>query len=232
MIILDKNIYLDLTLTVTFEENDLKKILNYIIVTFVISVIIVLLHSLAEKISFHYPKTDGRAIVSVTILILYSLFEVSTDKSEDISTKKKILIILTTFLLIDESVSLKNILHFWLVGIYEESLFRGLVFGFLDKYTDRVYAIWTSSVLFGLIHLINGKDLDSTVLQVTAAFFLGYALVQFYLLYNSLFLVIWIHTLINITNFTYPVSISLTFIVLFICQVFFAPEKELPEITE
>lgn len=65
-----------------------------------------------------------------------------------------------------------------LVGLTEEILFRGLVFGALRR-TGARGAVAVSAALFGLLHMLNiaaGAGVLATVLQVLYAFALGCAM--------------------------------------------------------
>ncbi len=63
-----------------------------------------------------------------------------------------------------------------LVGVYEEVLFRGIVFYGFDKKFGKLVAVLASSVLFGAMHYVNwvtGQELASTHHQVIHAAGMG-----------------------------------------------------------
>lgn len=71
---------------------------------------------------------------------------------------------------------LKLVLFVALVGIFEEVLFRGIVFHGLELRTGPVLALFISSFLFGSMHYVNwisGQNLADTHAQVLHAGFSG-----------------------------------------------------------
>lgn len=77
--------------------------------------------------------------------------------------------------------SLCYIISMCCVGFLEEIIFRGLLFRAMEK--DNLHsAIIVSALTFGLGHIVNvfngsGKDLMSSVIQMTFAVFVGFVLV-------------------------------------------------------
>ncbi|MCF6273504.1 MAG: CPBP family intramembrane metalloprotease [Rhodobacteraceae bacterium] len=83
-----------------------------------------------------------------------------------------------------------------LIGVFEESLFRGIVFiGWNKKYGPFV-ALLASSLVFGVFHFINwatGQPFGETFWQVVHAFFLGIMYAALWLRIGSIYPVIFLH---------------------------------------
>jgi Predicted protease of the Abi (CAAX) family len=78
------------------------------------------------------------------------------------------------------------------VGFNEEIYFRGLAFKIMEEKGRKKAIIW-SSVIFGVLHLINalnGKDVLQLVLQMTFAFLVGFVLAEIVSISKSLWIVI------------------------------------------
>ncbi|WP_311406699.1 CPBP family intramembrane glutamic endopeptidase [Liquorilactobacillus uvarum] len=91
-----------------------------------------------------------------------------------------------------------------LVGCFEELLFRGMLLrSLLIKWRGLKHgpllALFVSSVVFGLIHLINlmHQSLPATFYQVEFAFSVGMLLGGIYLRSHNIFLCIFLHALID-----------------------------------
>jgi membrane protease YdiL (CAAX protease family) len=80
---------------------------------------------------------------------------------------------------------------FLLVALFEEGLFRGIIFRLLERLTGSWIAILLSALFFGLVHLMNpGATLFSALaIALEAGIMLGAA----YMLTRSLWLAIGIH---------------------------------------
>jgi membrane protease YdiL (CAAX protease family) len=93
-------------------------------------------------------------------------------------------------------------------GLFEEVLFRGLVLKILlikSGYTKKgiINAILISSVLFGLVHIINilaGADILPTLSQIVSATALGFFFAILYLRKRLLLLPIFFHGLTNLST--------------------------------
>ncbi len=87
-----------------------------------------------------------------------------------------------------------------LVGLFEETLFRGVVFHGLRTAHSLWFAILASSLLFGLFHLVNlaiGQDWHITLFQVVNAGALGVFFCAIVLQSNSLWPAIVLHAVWN-----------------------------------
>ena len=86
-----------------------------------------------------------------------------------------------------------------LIGIAEELSFRGLIFGILVKNTkDKIILpLFTSSILFGLIHLVNlhHQPLVNTLIQALSAIAFGLFAATVYLKTNNLIFAILLHAM-------------------------------------
>ncbi|WP_237739184.1 CPBP family intramembrane glutamic endopeptidase [Bacillus xiamenensis] len=106
----------------------------------------------------------------------------------------------------DLSVSSFLALCFFMVcvGIFEEVIFRGILFQYL-KQINLSTAIWGSAVLFGFGHaanLLSGKSITLTIAQIVFAFLFGFVAAEIVALTNSLqWVIIW-HALHNIVDQT------------------------------
>ena len=86
------------------------------------------------------------------------------------------------------------------VGIFEETLFRGVVFHGLRARHGLWTALFASSLLFGAFHAVNlaiGQDLLFTLLQILNAFALGLFFAALVLQSNSLWPAIVLHAIWN-----------------------------------
>ena len=78
------------------------------------------------------------------------------------------------------------------VGFLEEIIFRGFLFVGMTKKNVKS-AIIVSSVTFGIGHivnLLNGQDIQETLIQIVFAIAVGFTLVTLFIRVNVLFLVL------------------------------------------
>lgn len=90
------------------------------------------------------------------------------------------------------------------IGFNEEIYFRGLALRFLMK-KGRKKAIIASSIIFGVLHLINalnGKDILYLILQMLFAFLVGFLLAEIVSITKSLWLVIIWHAVHDFISFS------------------------------
>ncbi|RZI49579.1 CPBP family intramembrane glutamic endopeptidase [Lactococcus kimchii] len=92
-----------------------------------------------------------------------------------------------------------------LIGAAEELSFRGLIFGLLVKRAKNragfILALFSSSILFGLIHLLNlrHQPLPNTIIQVLAVIPVGLVLAAIYVKTNNLLFAILLHAMNDFT---------------------------------
>ncbi|MEB2271235.1 CPBP family intramembrane metalloprotease [Bacillus safensis] len=101
------------------------------------------------------------------------------------------------------------------VGIFEEGIFRGILFQYLKK-INLSTAIWGSAILFGLGHsanLLSGKSLTLTVAQILFAFLFGFVAAEIVAITNSLqWVIIWhaVHNIVDqMTNGQTPMELQM-----------------------
>ncbi|MGG0029583.1 CPBP family intramembrane glutamic endopeptidase [Bacillus safensis subsp. osmophilus] len=101
------------------------------------------------------------------------------------------------------------------VGIFEEGIFRGILFQYLKR-INLSTAIWGSAVLFALGHaanLLSGKSLILTVAQIIFAFLFGLVAAEIVALTNSLqWVIIWhaVHNIVDqMTNGQTPMELQM-----------------------
>ena len=111
------------------------------------------------------------------------------------------IVLLTSARAPQHAVMLALIICFnFLVGLFEETLFRGIVFHGLRTRHSLWVAILFSSLLFGLFHLVNlaiGQNFQITVFQVVNATALGIFFCAIYLQSGSLWPPIVLHAIWN-----------------------------------
>ncbi|WP_458110116.1 CPBP family intramembrane glutamic endopeptidase [Bacillus zhangzhouensis] len=116
----------------------------------------------------------------------------------------------------DLSLSSFTALCFFMVcvGIFEEGIFRGILFQYLKRINLNT-AIWGSAVLFSLGHaanLLSGKSLTLTVAQIIFAFLFGFV-AQIVALTGSLqWVIIWhaVHNIVDqMTNGQTPMAMQM-----------------------
>ncbi len=110
-----------------------------------------------------------------------------------------------------------------LAAVAEECFFRGFVFTALQK-RGKFPAAILSSLPFALLHLVNlaNGPVGYTLLQVAAAFCVGFALCGLLWRTKKLWLCILCHLLINLTGgeTLSPLGVSLTILCIFLYAVF------------
>jgi len=87
-----------------------------------------------------------------------------------------------------------------LAGITEEFLCRGILFKvILDKYNNMVKAVFISSAVFGVVHLLNlfYQPVLSTVMQVVYAFSFGTLFAAIYVRCGNIWAVVLLHGFFN-----------------------------------
>lgn len=87
-----------------------------------------------------------------------------------------------------------------LIGISEELLFRGFLFGALREKHRLITAILISSLAFGMLHLVNaasGQSVEQTLFQIISATALGLLFCALVLQCNSLWPAVLLHMLWN-----------------------------------
>ena len=108
-----------------------------------------------------------------------------------------------------------------MIGFNEETYFRGLVLHFLQNKSTR-WAIWGSSVIFGLLHaanLLGGKDVLYTVLQILFAFLVGLVLAELLVQTGSLWVLIVWHAAHDFISYITPEVLDAGALVLLGAQV-------------
>ena len=108
-----------------------------------------------------------------------------------------------------------------MIGFNEETYFRGLVLHFLQNKSTR-WAIWGSSVIFGLLHsanLLGGKDVLYTVLQILFAFLVGLVLAELLVQTGSLWVLIVWHAAHDFISYITPEVLDTGALVLLGVQV-------------
>lgn len=97
-------------------------------------------------------------------------------------------------------IIIKLFLFCIMVGIFEETLFRGTLFHGLSRHLSPFWAMILSSVLFGLFHMQNimvGQEIGATMFQSLNAFALGIVFCAVMLQTNSIWWAIALHTVWN-----------------------------------
>lgn len=91
-----------------------------------------------------------------------------------------------------------------MVGIFEETLFRGTLFHGLSRHLSPFWAMMASSVLFGVFHMQNlmvGQDFAATMLQSVNAFALGVVFCAIMLQTNTILWAVALHAIWNTALF-------------------------------
>lgn len=85
------------------------------------------------------------------------------------------------------------------VGIMEELIFRSLLCRSIEQISDKNRAIVISSVIFGVLHLLNigNSSLEYVLMQVLYAFAMGIAFSVVFYRTKSILICIIIHTIID-----------------------------------
>ncbi|MDR0459475.1 MAG: CPBP family intramembrane metalloprotease [Coriobacteriales bacterium] len=108
------------------------------------------------------------------------------------------------------------ILSAFFTGFFEETLVRGLVLGILNRrFGDNkggiVISAIVSSLLFGAAHLLNiltGSAVIETLVQVVYATMIGVFFAALYLRTNNLWVLIFLHALIDLASFLFLVIVT------------------------
>lgn len=96
-----------------------------------------------------------------------------------------------------------------LVGVFEEFLFRGLILNVLlekmgSHWKGKILSIVISSVLFGLIHLLNLFEnpnmINATIAQIFYATFIGVFLGALYVRVGNLWVVVIYHAIVDLAG--------------------------------
>ncbi len=98
---------------------------------------------------------------------------------------------------------IKNMIFYALVAFNEELIFRVTISSELIKYNSKIKTIIYSSLIFGLIHLVNISSLSSipyVLLQVLYSFGLGLILSLVYTYSNNFIYIVIIHFLFDFIN--------------------------------
>ena len=101
-----------------------------------------------------------------------------------------------------------GILYAFTIGFFEESILRGLISNSFARkhahnFTGVIKSIVYTNLIFGSLHMINiiqGVKLQSAILQSVAAFFIGCFLTIIYFRGGNLFVLIFIHTIIDMSG--------------------------------
>jgi membrane protease YdiL (CAAX protease family) len=67
----------------------------------------------------------------------------------------------------DYSVALPIIGTIFLTVVFEEAVFRGIIFRLLEQYAGAVKALVVQALLFGVLHLFNDGPSELTLISVT-----------------------------------------------------------------
>lgn len=108
-----------------------------------------------------------------------------------------------------ENGSIKNIPIFIIVivitsfstAMSEELFFRGLLLGYLEKYTNTYWGLIISSILFSIVHTMNGDFDLKNIIQINVGIFIAglcYGLLAIY--YKTIWSSIVIHFMFDITQ--------------------------------
>lgn len=96
------------------------------------------------------------------------------------------------------------------IGVFEEFLFRGLLLNVIlekmqrHRFGDQMAAVLISSVLFGLVHLLNlfsmPQMINATIDQVCYSTFIGIFLGVLYLRTHNIWVVVFYHAIYDIAS--------------------------------
>ena len=97
-----------------------------------------------------------------------------------------------------------------LIGVFEEFLFRGLLLNILlekmqrHRFKDKMAAVLISSILFGLVHLLNlfsmPQMVNATIDQVCYSIFIGIFLGVLYLRTHNIWVVVFYHAIYDMAS--------------------------------
>lgn len=169
-----------------------------------------------------------RIICSIYLFIYLKRKQVIAINNERL-TKKVFLLLpfilaiinnLILLLFVDEislNFSLKNVvsevIFFTGVAMLEEIVFRGVIFNYYNKkyknYKQPLTAIIISSILFGLVHLLNifHSNLSLSLMQVGYSFLMGLLFAFIYAYTNNIILCGIVHFMYNFCNETLFLSL-------------------------
>ncbi len=104
-----------------------------------------------------------------------------------------------------------NVLLFFVAPLVEEIAFRGVILEQVARRSNTVTGVIVSSLLFGLVHLMNGQlDLLSTTQLVVSGFLMGTLLSLAYLWAHSIWANFTLHATYNLILTLIPVQASLS----------------------
>ena len=93
----------------------------------------------------------------------------------------------------------------FLIGLAEESFFRGIIANLLwDKHAKDPAGVWTATIysglLFGMMHVINinGSNISGVLVQMTAVIAMGMALTAIYYRTKNIWVVIFLHAFLDL----------------------------------
>ncbi len=171
------------------------------------------------KIQLHFPTYVAMSLFTVVSIILWYLFlkkdlPITYTISNTQTLRQSLLLVIlpitalsyfasTGFNSLSSGVLLYMLISSLAVGIYEEFLFRGIVFGSLLKSNiTPKRAVLYSAILFSLFHLVVAKDYAAVdiALKLFNTFILGVILAYLYYAVGSIFYVIFIHTLWDLVS--------------------------------
>ncbi|GEQ06628.1 CPBP family intramembrane metalloprotease [Staphylococcus gallinarum] len=95
------------------------------------------------------------------------------------------------------------------IGVFEELIYRGLIFNAFLENNRPIYAAWMSSIIFGIVHLLNlthNPDYVGAVTQVIYAIFLGMLFAAIYYVTQNLWSVIILHSMLDISSGFYEIK--------------------------
>lgn len=176
------------------QTKDVTMITNAITRIAVGSLFMILLFGLGHREMFSFKNTIKSLVIVIPALIIsINNFPIVAylDGRAGLSEP-----IYRVFLFLVECLS---------VGFFEEILFRGIILLFLIQRLQHVkygmiYAIVISSMLFGMLHIINlfdGASLSDTLLQVGYSFLVGMMWAVMYLRTKHLWITMLCHATFN-----------------------------------
>ncbi|WP_304248752.1 CPBP family intramembrane glutamic endopeptidase [Limosilactobacillus gastricus] len=106
---------------------------------------------------------------------------------------------------------INNVLLFFVAPLVEEIAFRGVIIEQVARRSNTVTGVIVSSLLFGLVHLMNGQlDLLSAIQLVVSGFLMGTLLSLAYLWAHSIWANFTLHAAYNLILTLIPVQASLS----------------------
>lgn len=204
---------------------NVKKTIQFILLTTFLFLLIFLLSKILPFTN--YTNRFIAQLIIVLIVILYFKlnnklgrfnFKVITFIEGLWLGKYIFVIILFTFIMNFKTISsieftFTTIILFLLanvtIGLFEEIIFRGLIFNSFLKNNSLIKASIISSCIFGVIHLLNlihTNDYIGTFAQVIYATFLGVLFSAIYYKTKNLWSVVFLHSILNISSGFYDIS--------------------------